>query len=149
MAIKQDKLTKLFAAYVAPRKILIADTNSASRAGIARSLNNLGAKTTNLLMVTSLAEAEEVIKKDNPQIVICDYDLGTSCGLTLLQSQREKNKDTKNSLFVLVTGNTSQSAVAQAAEEDVDAFVLKPYTLEDSDKRLSKRHFKKSTRVIT
>ena len=42
--------------------------------------------------------------------------------------QRVKNRALKDSLFVLVTGNTSQTAVARAAEEDVDAYIIKPFT---------------------
>lgn len=125
-----DKTAKLFANFVQDKKIVIADSSSASRAGLARAIIGLGAKTPNVVMTTSYEGAQAEIEKHKPQIIITDYDLGKRCGLDLLQEQRKQNPDTKNNIFVLVTGNTSQSAVAQAAEEDVDTFVLKPYTLE-------------------
>lgn len=65
-----------------------------------------------------------------PQIVITDFNLSNRCGLDLLQRQREQCPDAKECLFVLITGNTSQSALAQAAEEDVYTYLLKPYTID-------------------
>ncbi|MGZ6469435.1 MAG: hypothetical protein ACXWQJ_19185, partial [Bdellovibrionota bacterium] len=50
--------------------------------------------------------------------------------LALLQRQRETRPESMKSIFILVTKNSSQSAVAQAAEEDIDSFIMKPYTPE-------------------
>ena len=125
-----DKNAKLFEKYIADKKILIADVSASSRAGLAKTMINLGAKATLITLAQSYAEAEQEMARIKPHVVLCDYNLGPRCGLDLLQEQRKQNPDSKNSLFVLVTGNTSQSAVAQAAEEDIDMFILKPYTIE-------------------
>ena len=69
------------------------------------------------------------MKTRKPKVVICDYMIGQRSGLDLLQIQRSVVPESKDCLFILVTGNTSQSAVARAAEEDVDSFILKPYTI--------------------
>jgi tetratricopeptide (TPR) repeat protein len=82
-------------------------------------------------MAGSCEEAEELIQKHRPNLIFCDYQIGNRFGLDLLQKQRQEYPKLLNQcLFILVTGNTSQSAVAQAAEEDVDAYILKPYTLD-------------------
>ncbi|OFZ79419.1 MAG: hypothetical protein A2583_02945 [Bdellovibrionales bacterium RIFOXYD1_FULL_53_11] len=124
------KMAQLFSAYIGVRKIVIADESSSSRAGLAKTMIDMGAKASLITMASSYSVAESEIARVKPHVVICDYDLGKAMGLTLLQMQRKSQADTKNSLFVLVTGNTSQSAVAQAAEEDVDTFIIKPYTVE-------------------
>jgi CheY-like chemotaxis protein len=90
----------------------------------------MGAKTANMRLASDYETAEQEIKAAKPHVVICDYDLGKQSGLNLLQSQRAQMPEVKDSLFMLVTGNSSQSAVARAAEEDVDTFVLKPFTKE-------------------
>jgi tetratricopeptide (TPR) repeat protein len=77
-----------------------------------------------------MADAEAEIAAKKPDIVIAESTFGKQSGLDLLQRQRENNPDSKKSLFILLTGNSSQSAVARAAEEDVDAFILKPFTPE-------------------
>ena len=123
-----DQTEQLFKAWVEKQKVLVADANAASRAGLARVMSNLGAKTANQC-TSGYDEATEQIGAQKPTVIICDYDLGPKCGLDLLQTQRKAHPESRKCLFVLVTGNTSQSAVAQAAEEDVDTYVLKPYTL--------------------
>ncbi len=117
-------------AWLADQKVLIADSNASSRAGVAKILSQYGVKGTNLQMADSYALAVEQIQAHKPGVLITDFDLGKGAGLNLLQEQRLSNPAAKDSLFVIVTGNTSQSAVAQAAEEDVDTFILKPYTIE-------------------
>ena len=56
--------------------------------------------------------------------------VGDESGLDLLQEQKVaySKAELNQTLFVLLTGNSSQSAVARAAEEDVDTFIIKPYT---------------------
>ena len=119
-----------FKKYLATRKILIADESASARSGVFGVLTSLGAKPTQITLSSSITDAEQEMAKVKPDIVIAEFNFGKYCGLDLLQRQREKNPDSKKTIFILLTGNTSQSAVARAAEEDVDAFVLKPFTPE-------------------
>ena len=121
---------KAFAEYLSNKTVLIADTHGSSRAGLAKIMISLGAKTQSVKLAQNFQAAVEMMEQFNPHVVVCDYDLDNRCGLDLLQEQRKSHTESKNCLFVLVTGNTSQSAVAQAAEEDVDTFILKPYTMD-------------------
>jgi CheY-like chemotaxis protein len=124
------KSAQLFTDYISEKRVLIADSSPASRGGLARSLVDMGAKGSNITLAKNFDSALEEIERIKPQMVICDYDLGNGRGLDLLQHQREQQDASQKTIFVLVTSNTSQSAVAQAAEEDVDTFILKPYTIE-------------------
>jgi len=110
---------------------LIVDENAAARVNLSRSLITIGADPKNITVTSNYDAGEEELKKERPQIVICDYDLGKRCGLELLQEHRVHYPESKEALFLLVTSNTSQAAVARAAEEDVDAYILKPYTNEN------------------
>lgn len=126
-----ERELKLFADYVGNNKVFIVDISTASRRRLTKILSDLGAKGYNIVSHSTFEQAETEMEKVKPKIVISDYYLGNRSGLDLLQSQRENfPKDTKDSLFVIITANSSQSAVARAAEEDVDCFILKPYTLE-------------------
>ena len=127
---KQDVLAKQFQNYISTRKILIADGSAVSRTALGKQLIVMGAKPSDIVLVPNFTLAESEIERIKPEIVICDYDLGKRCGLDLLQKQRLQRPESKSSLFILVTGNSSQSAVAKAAEEDVDTFILKPFTAE-------------------
>jgi CheY-like chemotaxis protein len=115
--------------YLSQAKILIADPSSVSRSTVAKCLTEMGAKTANLALTSQLQDAAQIVSQAKPNMIVCDYDLGNSQGLYLFELQRDLEGFVReNVLQILITGNTSQSAVAQAAEEDVDGFILKPYT---------------------
>ena len=119
-----------FAAYIQDKKVVIVDPNSSSRAMIARMLSSLGAKGLNIRTANDYDIGVKEIEASKPHVVVCDFDLGNRSGLELIQTLKKQSKDYSQSLFIVVTGNSSQSAVSQAAEEDVDTFILKPYTIE-------------------
>lgn len=121
-------LAKIFEHYIKDKKVLIADSSATARAAMARVLNEMGVKSTQILLASDFASADQAIETAKPAFIITDYDFGKRCGLELLQRQRTAKPFLKESIFVLVTGNSSQSAVARAAEEDVDTFILKPFT---------------------
>ena len=88
----------------------------------------MGAKQSCIQLASNFREALEQISASSPEIVICDYNLGRNYGLELISHHREAYPNPEDRLFILVTGNAAESVVAEAAEEDVDAYVLKPFT---------------------
>lgn len=128
-----------FTKYLSTRRILIADPSATARSGMFGIFKDLGAAPNQIVLVNTFKQAVDQIAAIRPDIVVAEFELGKRCGLDLLQTQREQNPEaTKKMLFVVVTGNTSQSAVARAAEEDIDAYVLKPFTVEVVRKILMK-----------
>ena len=122
------KREELFAKFLAQTKAFIVDTSPASRARLMKTLVDMGAKPHLIQTFCNYEEAEARIG-EMPQIVITEYRLRDKSGFDLLQTFR-KYKGNERSLFILITANSSQSLVAQAAEEDIDAYILKPYTQE-------------------
>ena len=133
-----DNASEAFAQFIKDKVILIADASGVSRSNLAKVFNSLGVKGSSMSLVGTYEEAETAIVEKKPQVIVCDYDLGSKCGLDLLQKQRFNSAESKDHLFILVTGNTSQSAVARAAEEDVDTFILKPFTADGLKKSIIK-----------
>jgi len=126
-----SKEAQAFAKYLATRRVLIVDPNPASRSGIFRTFQELGAKTSQITLVNSFHQAESSIQSEKPHVVVAEYQLGNRCGLDLLQTQRQQRpEETRSSLFIIVTQNSSQTAVARAAEEDIDAYILQPVSTE-------------------
>ncbi len=126
----------LVSAFLLESKALIVDSASSARTRLVGALVQLGAKRHNILATGSLQEAAASIPTLKPKLVLCDFMIGNRSGLELLQEQRAAHADLKKCVFILVTGNTSQSAVARAAEEDVDTYILKPYTQESFKRSL-------------
>jgi CheY-like chemotaxis protein len=126
----QAAVTASVVAWLERQKILVADANKSSRSGIGKLMSEMGGRGSNITLVGGYADALEQIKALQPGFIVTDFDFGKGQGLNLRQEQRLANPEARETLFVVVTGNTSQSAVAQAAEEDVDSYILKPYTMD-------------------
>lgn len=138
-AAEKDKQEReLFAKFLASNTALIADPNSSSRVRLGHTLAELGAKQNSISFAGTYEEASQFIEDRRPRIILCEFALGSHSGLDLLMDQRKLKPNLGDSIFALITGNTSQSAVAAAAEEDVDTFIIKPYTLETLKRTLTK-----------
>jgi len=128
--VASEKALKILSGYISDKNIVIVDQNPSSRMGISRMFTSIGAKSANIRTADSYEQGTKEIIATKPHIVVCDYDLGKRNGLELIQTLKKQSPDYSKSLFIIITGNTSQSAVSQAAEEDVDTYILKPYTIE-------------------
>jgi CheY-like chemotaxis protein len=117
-----------FTTYLSSRKILIADTNQSIRSSLSKVLTEAGAKSNSIRLASNFIEALEHIRDFSPEVVITDYHVESRCGLELIQPHREALPAEADRLFILVTSNAAESVVAEAAEEEVDAYVLRPFT---------------------
>ena len=84
------------------------------------------------LGATSRKEAIEIVKKDQPQIVLLDIRLGSESGLETLKQIKEINKDIK---VIMVTALNDEDSVTQAKSLGADDYISKPFTasfLEDT-----------------
>jgi CheY-like chemotaxis protein len=115
--------------YLQEKRVLVVDTQPVARSVLFKLMRDLGSPPQQLILASGYDAAEAHIREQKPHVVLAEYELGSRSGLDLLREQREAAPEaTRQSLFILVTGNTSQSAVARALEEEVDAFILKPFT---------------------
>lgn len=126
---KKEK-EKKFADFLNKNEILIVDKSSASRRRLAKTMSELGAKMINIQMSSSFEEASNILREKKPKLVLSDYSIVGGSGFDLFEFYRKEVEGADKATLVLVTSNSSQSAVAKAAEEDVDAFIIKPYTVE-------------------
>ncbi len=119
---------ELFESFLRENSVLIVDRVSSSRTRLARALSQFGARMDSIRLTHHFNQAKDIFKNDKPKLVISDYMIGGGSGFDLFKYYRANFDEAKNCVFVLVTATTSQAAVAKAAEEDVDAFILRPYT---------------------
>ncbi len=134
--MKDSKKQELFKEFLSSGDILIADKSSASRRRLTKTLVDMGANRSRIDSVAHYAEAIDVVTTKKPKLILSDYELNGGSGFDLFKETREKFPDEKKMVMILVTSNISQSAVAKAAEEDVDTFIIKPYTVQSLEKSL-------------
>lgn len=140
-----DEQEKVLKDYLSDNHILILDAVSSGRTNIASCLTKFGGARSKMSLVGSMADAREEIKRVKPKVIFADFMIGKESSLDLIQFQKSQfeKEGIKDNLFVLVTSNASQSAVAQAAEEDVDTFIIKPFSLDTLKKAVARTVYAK------
>jgi two-component system response regulator (stage 0 sporulation protein F) len=88
------------------------------------------------LGATSRKEAIEIVKKDQPQIVLLDIRLGSESGLETLKQIKEINKDIK---VIMVTALNDEDSVVQAKTLGADDYISKPFTANFLENTILKR----------
>lgn len=121
---------EIFKKFLETNEVLVVDKNQSSRNRLVKTILDLGGKKELLHSSNNLVEAGEIIKNKNIGIVLSDYYIGGGSGFDLFKMVREKLPKNKDLCLILVTSNISQTAVAKAAEGDVDSFIIKPYTIQ-------------------
>lgn len=127
---------EVFKKFIEENEVLIVDKNPGSRNRLLKIMYDLGSKRHMIHTAGELGEAEQIINTKNIRIVLSDYFITGGSGFDLFKMLREKKPQNNNNIFILVTSNISQTAVAKAAEEDVDSFIIKPYTIQSIQENL-------------
>lgn len=127
---------EVFKKFIEESEVLVVDKNPGSRNRLLKIVCDLGAKRHTVHTAGGLIEAEAIIKEKKISLVLSDYFIAGGSGFDLFKMLRERFPTNKNLTLVLVTSNISQTAVAKAAEEDVDSFIIKPYTLQSIQENL-------------
>lgn len=127
---------EIFKKFLEENEVLIVDKNPSSRNRLLKTIYDLGAERHMIHTTGNIEEAQEIIETKKLGLVLSDYFVGGGSGFDLFKMIREKNPDNKELTLILVTSNISQSAVAKAAEEDVDSFIIKPYTIQSIQENL-------------
>lgn len=127
---------EVFRKFLEENEVLIVDKNPSSRNRLLKTIYDLGAQRHMIHTTGHITEAQEIVETKKLGLVLSDYFIGGGSGFDLFKMIREKNPESKELTLVLVTSNISQSAVAKAAEEDVDSFIIKPYTIQSIQENL-------------
>jgi CheY-like chemotaxis protein len=126
----------VFKKFLEEYEVLIVDKNPSSRNRLLKTIFELGGNKEKTHTTGHLSEAQQIINTKKIGVVLSDYFISGGSGFDLFNMIRNKNPDNKDLCLVLVTSNISQTAVAKAAEEDVDSFIIKPYTIQSIQENL-------------
>lgn len=123
--MKDEELVKKF---LSARTVLVVDLSKSYRTNIANTLVDLGANLSDVKMAPNFDRALKVIADNKAEVIISDYNLAKHSGLELIELQKDVYINNPNRTFILCTGNSTESAIAEAVEEDVDSYAIKPFT---------------------
>ncbi|MGE3609091.1 MAG: response regulator [Bacteriovoracaceae bacterium] len=122
--------------FMETNEVLIVDKNPGSRNRLLKIMYDLGWKRHMIHTAGNISEVISLIETKKIGVVLSDYMIGGGSGFDLFKLLRSKDPNNKELCQILVTANISQSAVAKAAEEEVDSFIIKPYTVQSIQESL-------------
>lgn len=125
MALKLDKLTILLVEDTPPLAELMAEI-----------IGTLGVK--KLHTATNGTDGFDIFCRTNPDIVITDWHMPTSCGMELLKNIRTSSTSPNRLVpIIMITGYSSASKISQCRDGGITEYILKPFTAEDLIMRIS------------
>lgn len=114
---------------------VIVEPSSTFSSSIQSCLHGLGVRGEQILIARKFEDARRLIRESRPRVLVTEYEMTGGLGLALIEEQ-EKHFGESDRISIIVTKNSSDSAIAEAAEEQVDAYVLKPFSADDFHARL-------------
>lgn len=121
--------------FIGDSPCLIIEPSASFSASLQSCLVDMGTPFEQVHTIRKFNEAKRIIEAKKPKLIITEYDLDEGLGLTLLEMQ-EKIYSESDRISIVVTKNSSDSAVAEAAEGSIDAFILKPFAIETFRQKL-------------
>ncbi len=110
-------------------RYLVIDDQEASRQTLKICIQSLGGFSVD--QAQNFAEARHRIKSAIPDIIVCDYILGSGrTGQQLLEELRRSDRLPDNVAFLMVTAERSYEQVVAAVELAPDDYIIKPFSPE-------------------
>ncbi len=114
--------------------ILVVDDMKSMRLTIRKMLRNLNIGKT-LLFAEDGQKGLDILLKEKVDLAIIDWNMPVMNGFQLLSYIR-KNKDLRDLPVIMLTAEAEKDIVYEVAESEVDAYLLKPLTLEALDLKI-------------
>lgn len=116
-------------------KVLVVDDFATMRRILRNILKQLGF--TNISEADDGKTALKELKKENFDLVLCDWNMPEMSGLELLTTIRSDDQ-LKDLAFVMVTAEAQKENIVAAVKAGVNNYVVKPFTAETVSEKLNK-----------
>ena len=123
------------AQFLSQNNCLIVEPSSPFLQNMTACLVSLGAVKANVQYAMRFEDAYPLLEAHKPKLVIMEYQIGEHFGLQLID-RLDQLVGEDNRIAIFATRNSSDSAVAEAAEEQVDAYILKPFSMGEFKEKL-------------
>ncbi|MFK7734306.1 MAG: response regulator [Pseudomonadales bacterium] len=116
-------------------KILIVDDSSSMRLIIKRTLKQAGFSGLEFCEAGDGQEGLGVLESEQPDLVLCDWNMPVLSGLEMLERVRADENPVK---FGFITTESTSEMRAKAREAGAQFLIAKPFTPESFEKTLKK-----------
>ena len=103
---------------------LVVDASSSYLQSITSGLNELGYANERIFVAKKFIDAKQIIEIKKPNILITESTIEGKYGLELISLHSSQRAD---KISIIISHNTSSTSIAEAAEELVDDYIVKPF----------------------
>lgn len=81
----------------------------------------------------------DMLRREKPDIIICDWEMQEKTGLDLVKEIRNRNGVLTGSTvpIIMMTGYTAIPRVIQARDAGINEFIVKPFTAQEIARRIA------------
>lgn len=115
-------------------RVLVVDPQPASARLAHELLKDLGAR--GIVCEPNPARALTVARKEEPQIVLCEYAGPDFNGVEFVRALRRSDMTCRQAPVIMVTAEATAASITAARDAGVHEFLKKPYTIKDLTRRL-------------
>lgn len=120
-------------------KILVVDDSKAMRSLVIQKLTQAGFTGHTIQEATNGLEALNMIKADEPDLILSDWNMPTMTGIQLLEELNvltNAGKTAKKIPFVFITSESTDSILTNARYNGALLLIPKPFTPKDFEDKL-------------
>lgn len=137
-------MTELDREFYRKLRFLVIDDQAAARQSLRTCAQTMGAFSVDFS--ASYQDAIGRVKRTQPDVILCDYNLGDGrSGQLLLEELRRTDALPDETVFIMVTAEKSYEHVVAAVELGPDDYIIKPFSPDRLkfrlDRALKRRHF--------
>jgi CheY-like chemotaxis protein len=115
-------------------RVLVVDPQPASTRLVHELLKDLGARA--IVTETNPTRALAIARKEEPQIVICEYTGPDFNGPEFVRAFRRSDMACRQVPVIMVTAEATAASITAARDAGVHEFLKKPFTIKDLTRRL-------------
>lgn len=115
-------------------RVLVVDPQPASARLAHELLKDLGARS--IISDPHPGRALAIARKEEPQIVICEYAGPDFNGIDFVRALRRSDMACRQAPVIMVTAEATAASITAARDAGVHEFLKKPYTIKDLTRRL-------------
>ncbi len=115
-------------------KVLIVDDFATMRRIVRNVLKQIGF--TNMIEADNGKAALKVLKNENIDLILCDWNMPEMPGIDLLKTLKSDD-ELKDIPFVMVTAEAQKDNIIEAVKAGVSSYIVKPFTAETVSEKLN------------
>lgn len=124
--------------FLTQKKVLLLCEGPFTKAAIKRAFVSKGARPENIHTAKTIEEAYTMMQQQVFEVVVADYQFQNHYGLELAETHRAYPIPNSEKIFMIIANSGEAQAVADAADEEIDAYAIKPFVESDLVARIEK-----------